>query len=221
MLLEHGPAIQSKLDDLLEKYEGKLAQFTKDKFYWACGYDVTHRKYEDWDCCDVREITGSILWDVLLGFPYSDDSLSTVKTKLAIGMLTFHQVRFVTREAARTLRVGGEYRITFRDFDRLHARWVRKELDPKMFVRYIYGSSLYYGSRRKSCWTPSLVEGVCTEFPFRVDGDVKHTGMNSTLVFKRIEGRVKRFSPEPIVKFNEDGTMHNEADDFHHDKVGR
>lgn len=221
MMIEHGPGIQSQLDKIYDSYFVNKDKFTKDKFYFACGYDVTHSKYQDWDCCDVRDITGSIPWDILMGFPQLDESLVEVKTKLAIGMMTYQQVRFLMREAARTLKVGGLFHVTFRDFTRLYDRYERGELEPQLFVRYIYGSGLYYGSRRRSCWEPDWVEAIGGEFNMSPVTTATSTGMNTTIVFKRVEGKLKKYSPEPNVKFNDDGTMHNEADDFHHSKVGK
>lgn len=218
MLLEHGPSIQSSLPVLHEKYQGALKKRLesgplKTHFYFGCGYDVKHEKYADWDLCDLREVPGILLWDILLGFPYADGSLEHVKSKLTLGMMTQDQARFVIRESSRCLKDGGTFELTFRDFDLLLGR--RDELDRKMFVRYIYGSGLYYGSRRRSCWTSQWVQEIAEDYKLSVTKQSSR-GMNTTLILTRLDGGtdLKAFTPEPVVKFDDDGEMHNEGGDF-------
>jgi len=212
ILLEHGPRIEDSLQGIWDMYSVNRELFSKKSFYWGAGYDAQQAQYVDWDKCDLRDIDACIAWDILMGFPYDDGVLQTVKTKLSIGMMTWEQVGFVLRETARCLAVGGQCVVTFRDFNRLLAR--REELDPKLFVRYIYGCGHYFGSRRRSCWTPKWLSDVAERYNLRAEC-VDSRGMNSTVVFRRDPGLLKRFTPEPVVFRNEDGSIRNDSDDFH------
>jgi hypothetical protein len=128
-------------------------------------------------------------------------------------MMSWPQVKFLMRETARSLAEGGMSVVTFRDFDRLLAR--RAELDSALFVRYIYGNHLYYGSQRRSCWTPQWLIDVASQYHLRAIA-TDSRGMNSTVTFVREAGSLRKFSPEPVLHFNVDGSIRNEADDFHY-----
>ncbi len=214
MLLEHGPVIQDKLDGLVRGYLQSLPKFTSDKLYFGCGHDSVVAKYRDWDLCDLRDVRGVIKWDVLLGLPYCDGALSTVKTKLSLGMFTYQQVQFVLYEAARTLRLGGVLEVTFRDFDKLLAR--RDELDNSLFIRYIHGSGQYYGSRRRSCWTPGDLILLADRYAFEPIGNTWR-GMNATVEFERVDRKLRSF-PEPKVVYDPSGVMINDGGDFHSER---
>lgn len=212
-LLEHGPLIERYLMAEWERYNVNRGKFRSDRFYLGCGHDAGKKKYDGWDLCDLREVEGSILWDVLMGFPYADSSLVEVKTKLSIGMFTWHQVRFILHEAARCLKIDGVLDVTFRDFDRLLAR--RDELKADLFNRYIYGSGLYYGSRRRSCWTIDTLTAVAEKYHLTLVS-TDYRGMNSTVTFGRTEGKLRAYGPEPKVHRNEDGSMHNDGGEWDH-----
>ncbi len=213
MLLEHGASIEGELPGIWNEYESNRDEFQSNCFYFGCGYDVKKAKYEGWDLCDIRQNPGVIEWDILMGFPYKDDSLNRVKTKLSLGMFTWHQVRFLFREASRTLEEGGTFDVTFRNLDRLLAR--REDLTPQLFSRYIYGSGIYYGSRRKSCWCSQWVQQIAMEFRFKEKSAQRmNRGMNTNMFFTKVEGKLKKYGPEPKVHRNEDGTILNAGGDF-------
>lgn len=213
MLLEHGPAFQPLLKSTWDSYVVNSDKFKHKQVYFGCGHDASMDRYQHWDLCDVREIPGVIYWDILMGLPYADGSMDIVKSKLTLGMLTWHQTKFVMREIARVLKPGGVFDLTFRDFDRLTDR---KGLDPELFVRYIYGSGMYYGSRRRACWTVPWVRSIADTYLLRLEsnGSASFRGMNSTLKLIRAEGDLKKFSPEPKVRFDDDGDMVNDGGDF-------
>ena len=214
MLLDHGSAILPSLPELRNSYLAHSERFTHNKLYFGCGYDFDKVKYADWDMCDVRDLPPVIPWDVLLGLPYNDGVLELVKSKLTLGMFTWHQARFVLREVARVLKVGGTLDLTFRDFDRLLSR--RDELDDFMFNRYIYGSSLYYGSRRKSCWTRKTLLPLVAQFHLvEINETCRSRGMNTNVFLVRKPGDLSPYTPEPQVAVDPEGNFVNDGDDFH------
>lgn len=233
MMLEHGADIL--LDQIVGRYISRADRFVYDKLYFGCGYDkkIFRNKYADWDLTDLRDNPNWINWDTLLGFPYEEGVLKRVKTKLSLGMFTKPQVEFIFLELARCLKEGGLLDVTFRDFDKLLDR--RNELSHKLFVRYIYGSGLYYGSRRKSCWTEEGVRDLALSCGFveatRVaiiphtsrptDPSISHQGMNTRMYFIRTKDSVRKFKYEPKVNFDNDGRMINNGGDWsfnHHIK---
>lgn len=228
LMLEHGElANTDNVRQLYENMRFRHIDFSKKRFYWGAGMDAGAAQYADWDLCDLRQVNNSLVWDVLMGFPYDDGELLEVKNKLSLGMMTYDQARFTMRESARTLKIGGKLTCTFRDRGFLEAR----DIDGRLFNRYVYGSGLYYGSRRKSCWKPEWVRQIAAEFKLNIVfhktedevgpilNQAKRRGMNSTMEFMRVEGNLKKFSPDPKVEFNPDGTIRNLADDFHFAEV--
>jgi len=184
------------------------------QYYFGCGHDSRKKKYEDWFLSDIRDIKGVLKWDSLLGHPFSDSVLDKIKSKLALGMFTYSQARFIIRESARVLKEGGVFELTFRDFDRLLLK--RKELSSRMFNRYMYGSGLYYGSQRKSLWTFNQVVDIAKEYGLYLWESADIRGMNATCTFKRNAKKLKRFSPEPKVKYDTNGNIINDGGDFPH-----
>jgi len=183
------------------------------KHYFACGHDVKRSKYDkDWLCTDIRDIPKSQKWDILLGHPFEDNTLTEVKSKLAVGMLTYSQAKFVIRDTARVLEVGGKFILTFRNFDLLLKR--RDDIPWKLFNRYLHGSGLYYGALRKACWIEEDLLKIAKAYKLELSKDPKHTGMNTTLSFIRKKGKLKAFTPEPKVQRDAKGNVINLGGDF-------
>jgi hypothetical protein len=147
-----------------------------------------------------------------MGFPHQDGSLLRIQTKLTLGMMTYSQAKFILRECARCLQPNGTLTVIDRDVGLLGKR--QADLDPKMFIRYVYGSGLYYGSRRRSFWTPSWVQELASIYNLHIDS-IGDRGMNFTMQFTRGEGSLRAYAPEPKLIRNEDGSIRNEGDDFH------
>jgi hypothetical protein len=197
------------VNSLFQEWQKYLENTTK--YYFACGHDAGKKRYKDWCCSDIRDVDNIFKWDNLLGHPFADGQLEIVKSKLALGMFTYNQAKFIICETARVLKVGGQFEITYRDYDLLHLR--RKELDHKMFNRYMNGNGLYFGSQRKSIWYKQGVLDLCKEFNLE-NTSCRECGMNITFHLKRVEGKLKKFSPEPKVKFDKEGAMVNDGGDF-------
>lgn len=181
------------------------------KYYFGCGHDASREKYQHWFCSDLRDIPNTPKWNSLLGHPFEDGVLDVVKSKLAIGMFTYSQAKFIIRETARVLSVGGTFVLTYRDFDELLLR--KDALSWRLFNRYLHGSGLYNGSLRKTCWTREALAELAAEYQMGVV-DTKTTGMNCTLLFLRDSGKLKKYGPEPKVKRDDNGNVINDGGDF-------
>jgi hypothetical protein len=203
---------QDKYIQMIANANRYLEGNTKTNFYFACGHDVGRAKYNDWVMSDLRDIPGCLTYDILLGFPFGHATLNEVKSKLAFGMFTYHQVRFILHEVARTLKPGGLFHATDRDFDKVLAR--RDSFSWKLFNRYLNGNGLYKGSQRKSVWTSQAIIDECSEYCLKLYDDNGWSGMNFQLVFVRTEGKLREFSPEPSINVDENGDMINDGGDF-------
>jgi hypothetical protein len=190
-------------------------KFVHNQLYFGCGPEGQEERYQDdtWDLCDIRDLEGVIKWDVLLGLPYCDGAIKLVKSKLTWGMFTYDQADFVMREVARVLFIGGEFQLTFRNIRLVIERFNVNGLSIRMLGRYLYGSHLYDGSQRKSCWDLDEVVALAAKYRLELISKASN-GMNTAVFFVRIKGEFPEFRHEPKMVYDEKNRVLNVGGDF-------
>lgn len=187
-------------ETLRKVYQDCMTLPPGQRVYPGCGQDLMRAKYAGWVGLDLREYPRVLPWDLRLGLPFREEHVTEVRVKLTLEFLSPSQAQFFLNEVARVLELGGRFTLTFRDLELLLAR----NNDPGGSVqdrvtlqRYLYGSQLYAGGARRSCWVLEQVIDELRRRGLRQRAAPQRSGqLNHTVVVEKAEERAMK-CPRP------------------------
>lgn len=120
-------------------------------FYFGCGKEYNQLRFQKgWSLCDINPVSDKVAkYDILLGFPQTNNSLHVVKCSKLLEYFTLEQGGFIFSEVYRTLVVGGKFELTIMPW----SNW------SEIFSinNYFYGDQKDIWDFKKSMWSEELL----------------------------------------------------------------